>query len=194
MGKKDGWVSVKADDGRIYYYHAVTRQVRWNKPEGVLLEKMEARIASQEAERARRQQERLERLHREEEEKRQRSEEGATVQKEIEGHVRNWVTNARAAKVSSFCPGISHNVLFHLLSGLQGVLKVCGTALRIPANAIPQQTAETEAGVLKKSYLKALRVVHPDKVAADAPVRTRVTSKLVFSALNEAFARFKAAA
>ena len=40
---------------------------------------------------------------------------------------------------------------------------------------------------------KALRVVHPDKVAADAPVRTRVTSKLVFSALNEAFARFKAA-
>ena len=64
------------------------------------------------------------------------------------------MTGARAAKVSSFCPGIAHNVLFHLLSSLNEVLKTCGADLSIPASAVPPQTAETEANVLKKSYLR----------------------------------------
>lgn len=29
----DSWIEAKTDDGRVYYFHRITRQVRWNKPE-----------------------------------------------------------------------------------------------------------------------------------------------------------------
>jgi hypothetical protein len=188
---KDGWVAVQDDEGKTYYYHQVTRQVRWIKPEGVLLEKMEARIASEEEEKVKRQHERLNKLHREEERKKKRTEQGNTIQKEIEVHVKKWVNNARSKRVSAFCPSQAHSMLYQLLFTLPALLNSFDSGLIIPKNVHPPQTAETESNHLKKSYIKTLRIVHPDKVKVDASVRMQITAKLVFAALNEAFNYYK---
>ena len=38
------WLPARAPDGAVYYYHRITRAVRWDKPEGEIAKKMEARI------------------------------------------------------------------------------------------------------------------------------------------------------
>ena len=43
-----GWEEVKLDDGRVYYYHRLTRASRWDKPEGAVADAMEQRIQDQE--------------------------------------------------------------------------------------------------------------------------------------------------
>jgi hypothetical protein len=45
---------------------------------------------------------------------------------------------------------------------------------------------EFDGNKLKKAYLKAVRLVHPDKIAMDAPVKHRVLAQKVFGRLNEA--------
>ena len=72
-----GWILVHTKEGQPYYYHALTRQSRWEKPEGVVLEKMEARIQQEVAERERKQQERMKELH--EAEEKRKEEEGGIV-------------------------------------------------------------------------------------------------------------------
>jgi len=133
----------------------------------------------------------LERLHRNEANQKARSEQGNTVQKEIEIHVRKWVQNARAEKVSAFCPSPAHSMLYQLLLKLPVILVTCNTGLELPSNALPPQTAETEGNHLKKCYMKTLRIVHPDKVKTNASVRTTISAKLIFAALNEAFQYYK---
>ena len=45
--------------------------------------------------------------------------------------------------------------------------------------------SEVNSAVLKKTYLKALRLVHPDKVDANAPVRTKVIAQRLFTTLQQ---------
>ena len=152
---------------------------------------MEARIDSQEAEKAKRQHERLEKLKKDEERQKNRSAQGETIQKEMEKNVKMWVNSARAERVSAFCPSPAHSLLYNLLLTLPNILSSCDSGLELPSSTRPPQTAETEGNHLKKSYMKTLRVVHPDKVPADASVRTQICAKLVFAALNESFNYYK---
>jgi|TARA_B110000091_G_C13554667_1_gene365930 hypothetical protein len=183
---------VQDEEGKTYFYHQVTRQVRWTKPEGVLLEKMEKRIASQEADKAKRQHDRLQKLKRKEKLQQERMKEGDAVQKGIQSDVTQWIKAARCEKVSAFCPSAGHALLYALLVSLPNLLIQCDSGLVLPKNVSPPpQTAETEANHLKKSYMKTLRVIHPDKIPSDATVRLQISAKLIFAGLNEAFAYFK---
>jgi membrane protein involved in colicin uptake len=44
-----GWEEVKTEDGRVYYYHRLTRATRWVKPDEKLESAMEERIQQEEA-------------------------------------------------------------------------------------------------------------------------------------------------
>lgn len=44
------WLPARAPDGAVYYYHRVSRAVRWDKPEAEIARKMEARILGVRAE------------------------------------------------------------------------------------------------------------------------------------------------
>ena len=39
------WCSAVAPDGRVYYFHRITRSVRWDMPDRATAVKMEARIS-----------------------------------------------------------------------------------------------------------------------------------------------------
>ena len=63
------WIEAKTDDGKTYFYHTVTRVVRWERPEGDVAEKIEASIEETEREARRRQEQRLKEMHDEEQAK-----------------------------------------------------------------------------------------------------------------------------
>ena len=96
-------------------------------------------------------------------------------------------------KSQCFLPlGRARTVVCFLLVSLPNLLIQCDSGLVLPKNVSPPpQTAETEANHLKKSYMKTLRVIHPDKIPSDATVRLQISAKLIFAGLNEAFAYFK---
>jgi hypothetical protein len=51
-------------------------------------------------------------------------------------------------------------------------------------------SASNTAEELKKAYFKAIRLVHPDKVAPSASLEAQIESQKVFAALSEAYKRY----
>ncbi|KAJ2340955.1 auxilin-like clathrin-binding protein required for normal clathrin function, partial [Coemansia sp. RSA 2671] len=49
-----------------------------------------------------------------------------------------------------------------------------------------------EPARVKRAYMRAIARLHPDKLAKDVDLRTRMISSSVFTALNEAWDAFKA--
>ena len=53
------------------------------------------------------------------------------------------------------------------------------------AGAIASQVRGGDTGGIKKSYMKALRLVHPDKVDTNANVRTKAMAQRLFTTLQQ---------
>jgi len=164
-----GWEEVKMEDGRVYYYHRLTRASRWDKPKGAMAEAMEQRIIEEERKKENAIRERKKLREEEKRKAREMEEEKDDLSRSTAEAVKKWATGK----------GV-HLLLNDLGNIFEGA----------PVPAAPL-TAESSASEVKRAYMKAIRHVHPDKIGANASVQMKLTSQAVFGALNAAHERRK---
>jgi len=157
------------EDGRVYYYHRLTRASRWDKPKGAMAEAMEQRIIEEERKKENAIRERKKLREEEKRKAREMEEEKDDLSRSTAEAVKKWATGK----------GV-HLLLNDLGNIFEGA----------PVPAAPL-TAESSASEVKRAYMKAIRHVHPDKIGANASVQMKLTSQAVFGALNAAHERRK---
>lgn len=159
---------MKLDDGRVYYYHRLTRASRWDKPEGAVADAMEQRIQDQE------------RQKQAAVEERRRKREVEKQAKDEEAKARDNFTHSVGEEVKAWAEGKS---IHQLLNELDVVFEGAPTPNLLTANS--------SASEIKRAYLKAIRFCHPDKIGRDATMKRKLLSQAVFGAVNAAYERRK---
>ena len=179
------WVKAFTEEGKVYYYHKVTRAVRWTKPEGDVARRMEERISKAEEEKKQRQRARLEALAEAEASKKAEQEAMDVAQSRVGPAVEKWAAAAgvvKKVKRGMAAPKYA-KVLRLLLTTLHTVDHINVAEIKLDANA--------SGGALKKSYFKVVRVVHPDKVPSSATPEERLAAQRVFAVLAATYESFK---
>ncbi len=166
-----GWEEVKLDDGRVYFYHRLTRQTRWEKPEGAVAEAMEERIMAEELRK------------REAVDKRRREREAEREKQEAEKNEKDDLSKSTEAKVRSWA---KEKGVHQMLNDLDDIFEGAPTP-----DLSKQLHVSSTASEMKRAYMKAIRFVHPDKIGADATTGKKLLASAVFAVLNEAYERKK---
>ena len=163
------WMPAVAADGTRYYYHKVTRAVRWERPEPDAARRMEERLRTEDEALRLRQAERLAALASGEEDSRRAAAERSRQEAAIERRLAVW----RRGK------------------GIRAMLLTLADATpgrEVPA-AIASLAEEGTPDAIKMAYKKAARVVHPDKMAA-ASVAEQVEAHHLFAILASAYREY----
>ena len=157
-----GWEEVKTENGQSYFYHRITRTTRWVKPTGEIAEAMESRIQDEERQKQAKIYERKKELDLKMEAGAKEAEEGAKFNKKIELKMKDWICGKN---------------IWQMLNELNKIWPDAPTPMkRLDKNT----SSESE---LKKAYVKAIRVVHPDKNAGGS-LEVRSLSKAVFTVIS----------
>lgn len=159
------WIAAQAADGSTYYWHRVTRAVRWDKPDLETARRVEARIAGMNDG----VQKRLAELAAEEEAAKRDSARKSAMEGDIETRVRVW---ARGKNIKA------------MLSSLDAVL----LTKEVP-DSIASLAAAGGPDDVKKAYMRAVRIVHPDK-SSTAPLEAQVEAHKVFTVLSDAYRKY----
>ncbi len=72
-----------------------------------------------------------------------------------------------------------------LISSLHTLLEI------VPEGALPPLSESSSCSDVKKGYLKAVRIIHPDKLPANMVLEHRVLAEAVFVALSESYEVWK---
>eukprot|EP01029_Cantina_marsupialis_P003957 TRINITY_DN13980_c0_g1_i1.p1 TRINITY_DN13980_c0_g1~~TRINITY_DN13980_c0_g1_i1.p1 ORF type:complete len:1047 (-),score=343.64 TRINITY_DN13980_c0_g1_i1:141-3281(-) len=163
----DNWIQAFTDDGQSYFYHRVTRAVRWEKPSREVRKKMEERIKEETQNVARRQQQRVAELRE------------AAAEKEAAAQEEERTRSSKASIISTWACG---KTLREMLVSLPISFPKTASSLQ------PLPLGATESDI-RKSYRKAIRCLHPDKVRS-ASIEVKVESRLLFSTLTDAHTTF----
>lgn len=161
----DNWLQARTAEGQVYYYHRVSRAVRWEKPDPEMARKVEARIIGEKLRHKRRHAERVQQINDTADRAKQEEATKDTLREEIESRVASW---ARGKTIGGMLQSLPQVIAWGEHSS--GV----------------ELDARSSAAAIKKAYLKAVRVVHPDKVAT-APLQQRLEAQRVFAVLQDAF-------
>lgn len=165
------WIPATTPDGLTYYYHRVTRAVRWERPEADVARKVEERLKEHSAAVAKRQAERLAALAENEDKAKRDADKRTRVEAEIDSRIRLW---SRGKDV------------VQMLTSLSVILR---------GREVPDSiTLSASTGLpedVKKAYMRALRIVHPDKVAT-ASLEDQLEAQKVFTALSDAYKKYTA--
>ena len=172
------WVEhTEPKSGRKFFVNARLNQTSWERPtyDPVIVQRQEDRLAA----------------HRQAAEDKAAADAAASsVDSELEALVLQW------AKRSSHR---GHNVRNH---GLRTLLATLPSIWPAAENADPlfsdgAALASCDPGQVRKCYLKAVRMVHPDKLQGSQDedgeelVRKRVLAQKLFAVLSEAWAKFQ---
>lgn len=173
------WLPAKAADGSTYYYHRITRAVRWDKPDAGVAKRMEERIREEEQELKARQAERLAELQQEEETRQQDAAAKSKRGSEIDARVRVWSRGKgiRSLLLSLDSVLTSRAVPADIAAGVAGRDGATGSVVAVGPDEI------------KRSYLKALRIVHPDKMATATP-EAQLEAQRIFAVLSDAYKKY----
>ena len=57
------WLQARTDEGQVYYYHRISRAVRWERPDPDMARKVEARIIGEKLKHKRRHAERVQEIN-----------------------------------------------------------------------------------------------------------------------------------
>mmetsp|Transcript_16347 Transcript_16347/g.24641 ORF Transcript_16347/g.24641 Transcript_16347/m.24641 type:complete len:1163 (+) Transcript_16347:260-3748(+) len=171
-----GWEEVHTDDGGTYYYHRVTRISRWEKPSAEVAAAVESRISSSQ----KNIDEAVEKKRREREKQRALEEQRSIAAEQLHGTVKQyivtWKTNPTNGKEKH---------IGELLTSLPGLLgpDVCppGTVGSAPLGLMSTPVE------IKKAYMKAVRVIHPDKLSATIELEKRLLAEEAFICLNQVY-------
>jgi hypothetical protein len=172
------WLPAVAEDGRPYFYHSLTRAVRWEVPDEATSARVEERRAADERALRARQAERLAELASAADSAAAERVGRAALEAEVDGRVREW---SRAGT----------RLLRVLLCSLPSVLQARPGC--VPTEVVALATTGG-AEELKRAYRTALRVVHPDKLGGGSgregvSVEAQVEAARVFAVLSEAYRR-----
>jgi hypothetical protein len=165
------WLPAFADDGQQYWYHRVTRAVRWERPSVEVARQMEARVEAEKHAVKVRQAARVKEIADEEERKKRELAVKETLQRRTSLRVDAWSASQDLRSMLSTLPSFLN------------------WARSFPDN-LPQVALTGSVSDVKKAYLRCLRVVHPDKMAG-APVEQQVEAQAVFAALQAANTKFQ---
>ena len=167
----DSWLPAYTAEGTVYWFHKTTRAVRWERPSKRAAAKMEKRITREEAEVEARKADRLNALAQEQAAAAAAASRRAEVQTDVERRVRAWA-HGRSIRA--------------LLASLPAALVLCGR--QVPPEVVEAGRTRDAAGI-KRGYLKAIRLVHPDKMAT-ADIAAQVEAKTVFEVLQGAWVQY----
>ena len=181
--KKDlenfGWEEVTAPDGRLYYYHKITRISRWDRPDFAVMEAVDTRLKesqNQIDEALERRRAEREVIKKKEADKQMVSEQ---LRQEMKTTIQKWRTRPRGQLAD----------IVEMLNTLDGVLPECVSKGQVVVKTAPPISSSD----VKKGYMKAVRLIHPDKLSSDLDLRTKILAESVFICLTENYDAYKAA-
>eukprot|EP00602_Paraphysomonas_sp_CaronLab_P003686 CAMPEP_0185032910 /NCGR_PEP_ID=MMETSP1103-20130426/21438_1 /TAXON_ID=36769 /ORGANISM="Paraphysomonas bandaiensis, Strain Caron Lab Isolate" /LENGTH=548 /DNA_ID=CAMNT_0027568993 /DNA_START=327 /DNA_END=1973 /DNA_ORIENTATION=- len=178
-----GWEAVQTEDGRTYYYHTVTRISRWDLPSGHVTSALNQRLD----ESKKYTDEKIERRRVELEQVRLEEERIAAEMEKLKAGVRLAIERWRHPTDMK-----RPRSLGELLSNIPDLLgpTIC-PEFSISRSPLTLSTSPTE---IKKAYLKAVRLVHPDKLAAvDVDIEKKMLAHEVFIRISEEYVLFRKA-
>lgn len=191
-GGDSPWVRAVTDEGVEYFWHAETRATRWTPPDEGTQAAMASRLAAEREATAARAAARLAEMAAAEEDAALREEVRAAVAGEVGAAVEAWTG---AAGWPGKAKGMSKDALVACLAALLGSLHTLPHLPRAPGQApgapyafaakLPATAGAAEAGAVGKVFLRAARVVHPDKLPPGdgATVQARLMATAAFDAL-----------
>ena len=169
----DPWRPAHTAEGAQYWYHVHTRETRWTKPVATpprsapstpTTSPRVSRSASESAAAA--------------------AAKAAT--KARDDAVRESAEREVKAAVQRWS---AHRGVHGMLATLPSVLKHVERV--VPHEVLEAGRTRAEGSQLKKAYLKAVRLIHPDKVPQDH-IRAQIEAHFVLAALNDAWAKWQA--
>jgi len=197
----DGWVETVTDDGRVYYFHVASRISRWERPSGETAERISSRLQADAAITERRQAERHAELAEKEaaaEAERiaaeaARSKIIPTVVKWSESLGWNGLKAMRGVvRRGDVCaPRRAASALLGSLASVpvaqwEELIEKSPLALPKGWNALAPDAALIADKDLKKSYLLAMRSLHPDKTSG-LSLELRLAGEEVFTIVKSAW-------
>jgi hypothetical protein len=130
---------------------------------------MDARISEAEADTQRRQRERVENIRKAEETKSAADAEAIKMKGAVDLRVGSWARGKTAAE---------------MLSALAAILPdLCGD--------LPPLVRDAPPADIKRAFHRAVRIIHPDKLAPCVPLETRLVAERVFITLTAALEKAK---
>lgn len=198
-GGGDPWVQACTEEGRVYFWHKVTRATRWEKPDEATTARMQSRLEHQTADAAARTAARLAEMAAAEADAALREEVRAVVAAQVDAAVATWHASAGWPGRAK---GLAAPALGKMLALLLLQLHTLPHLQRLPGQGDSEAYAfvatlrgdGSDAGsALNKAYLRAVRVVHPDKLPTgeNVTVQQRLMSQSVFDTLATVQSAFK---
>ena len=151
------WIETKSGKD-TYYYHRITRDVRWERPPEHLIYKVdeeEMKVKARQEERVRQLREQARKREKEEEDMRQ-------LKLEVDHAVDKWAVGKE---------------LKDMIKNLKDILP------HIDVKKIPKLKKRAQHAEIKRAYRKTMRLVHPYKQIGRT-LRERLLAERVFSAFN----------
>eukprot|EP01138_Halocafeteria_seosinensis_P000527 gb/GECG01000541.1/.p1 GENE.gb/GECG01000541.1/~~gb/GECG01000541.1/.p1 ORF type:complete len:647 (+),score=105.58 gb/GECG01000541.1/:1-1941(+) len=196
------WIQTRDNEGREYFYHADTRITRWEKPTGQLAAKMEARFQAEKQAAEERSQVRLQRLQ-QSDNSGNSSADPEKLRSQVSTEVAKWAKKAgwpgnkvtvSEKKLKGKNPADILQELLISLPDLLGPYLTSSTAVddfMVSTRQLKHATAADKDSLLKKTYMKTIRVVHPDKMVTSIDgeseedrIKGKAISEFTFSVLS----------
>eukprot|EP00604_Paraphysomonas_vestita_P003940 CAMPEP_0174824102 /NCGR_PEP_ID=MMETSP1107-20130205/30643_1 /TAXON_ID=36770 /ORGANISM="Paraphysomonas vestita, Strain GFlagA" /LENGTH=304 /DNA_ID=CAMNT_0016049589 /DNA_START=457 /DNA_END=1371 /DNA_ORIENTATION=- len=170
----EGWAQVTTEDGRIYYYHKITRVSRWDLPSQEETNRINEQINQT-------QQKMVECRIRPDECDLENDEDHIKIK--VATIIRNWTQPSNMNRTRS---------IPELLTTIPTIID---TSI-VPEGSIFKEplTLSTPPNEVKKAYLRAVRLVHPDKlVSLDLNFEKKLLAQEIFITISEKYDLYRKA-
>ena len=174
-----GWEEVHGENGTIYYYHKFTRLSRWDKPDAAVAASIEASVRDQQDKMNELNRKRKEEIEQKNKQQELRQKTADQLKAKIKIKIEKWKGVTNDSTVT--------NHIGDLLTALPSILSF------IPVNTIttsPLNSSSSQADI-KKAYLKAIRLVHPDKLNSDLDLENQLLAQACFIIINETYDKYR---
>jgi len=174
-----GWEEVHGENGSVYYYHKFTRLSRWDKPDAAVAASIEASVREQQDKMNELNRKRKEEIEQKKQQQEQREKTADQLKANIKVKIEKWKGVGNNSTIS--------NHIGDLLTTLPSILNF------IPVNTVtstPLNSSSPQADI-KKAYLKAIRLVHPDKLSSDLDLENQLLAQACFIIINETYDKYR---
>ena len=199
------WVQARDEHGREYFYHFDTRATRWEKPTGMLAAKIESRVQADQKAAEERSQSRLRQLQESEQDRSTNSAHSETIRASMSEEVDKWArkagwpgnkVNISKKKLKGRDPS---DILAKLLAGLPDLIspyiqpnnESSFHDFKESAKQLENASSSDRGSLLKRTYFKCLRVVHPDKMSvpvegesSETRIKRKAVAEFAFSVIS----------